>query len=138
MPWSRKRENVKYNAAGTSFALAQRGEYFRRMLGRARHPPPSAAYPAVGADPDGRADDARHLLAVHGLLAPGAVGAHDAAVRIREQGEGQAVLLSEAPMACGIVGRDAEDDGAELAQLIPRVAKAAGFLGAARRIVLRV
>src|SRR5262245_15768902 len=57
-------------------AAADRGEHLRRMIGRARHAGPVLLDLAVGADPHRRTDDALDLLAVHHLLAEGAIGGH--------------------------------------------------------------
>jgi hypothetical protein len=54
---------------------------------------------------------------------------------IRQQSERQAVLGREPAVRLPVVGRDAEHDGAELAEVVPGIAEAAGLLGAARRVV---
>src|SRR6185369_8579609 len=103
-----------------------------------RHARPVLLDDAVGPDPHGRADDAGHLLAVHHLLAVGAVRRHGLLRRVREQGERQLVLGAELLVRRAVVGRDTEHHRPALLVGLPVVAEAARFLRTAGRVVLRI
>src|SRR5262245_53680988 len=113
-------------------------EYLGRVLGRVGHPGPVLADDAVGADPDGGTDDALRFLAVHHLVAVRAPCRHDLAVGIGQERERELVLRRELLVRGGAIRGDAEHDDPGLLQLLPGIAEAARFLGAAGRVVLRV
>src|SRR5262249_37082024 len=94
-------------------------QHLLRMLLRARHLLPVSLHLSVGTDPHGRANDPDGLLAVHHLLAVGAVRLHRLAVGIRRQREGQPVLLDELLMRGRGVGGNADPDPASLLSLTP-------------------
>ncbi len=87
---------------------------------------------AVGADHEGRADDAHVRAAVARLLAPDAVGLGDRVVGVGEQRERQLVFALELHVRRDAVGRDAEHDRAGRLELAPRVADPARLRRAAR------
>src|SRR5512144_2726562 len=81
MPWFRgERETTSITPRPASFALAQGGQHLRRVLGRVGHPCPPASYATVRPDPESGPDHPNDFPAVHRLLAPGAVSAHDLAL----------------------------------------------------------
>ena len=67
-----------------------------------------------------------------------AVAVGHLAVLVGKQGEGQVIFFGESGMRIGIVDADANHPGIEFFDLEQVVAESAGFLGTARRIVLRV
>src|ERR1041385_8714430 len=93
---------------------------------------------AVLADEDGGPDDALHLLAVHDLVAPGAIGLEDAAVGVAEQGKSEAVLVAELAVRGDRVLAGAEHDGAELLERGEGRVEVVGLDRATRRVVSRV
>src|SRR5512138_1599425 len=113
-------------------------EYLGRVLGRVGHAGPVLADDTVVTDPDGGADDALRLPAVHHLVAIRAPRRHDLAVGIGQEREREPVLRRELFVRNGAVGGDPEHDDPGLLQLLPVVAEPAGFLGAAGRVVLRI
>src|SRR5579864_429928 len=95
-------------------------------------PFPDPAHLAGAVDQEGRALDAQRLLAVQGLLAPGAVGVGDPVAGIGEEREVEAVLVAELAVAGDVVGRDAQHRGAVGGQLGLAIAEGAGLAGASR------
>src|SRR5262245_52392075 len=74
---------------------AKLGAHLGRVLGRVGQPCPVLAEDAVGTDPDGGADDALRLLAVHHLVAVRAPRRHDLPVGIGQEREREPVLRRE-------------------------------------------
>ena len=96
---------------------------------------PGPLDPALAVDQEGRAQHPDAGLAIPALLPPGAVGVHDLVVGVGQQRELEAVLVAEALVALGIVGRDADDrhaGGLEGGQVVVELAR---LTGAARGIV---
>ena len=80
-----------------------------------------------------------HVIPAHeSLLTPDAVGLDDFLVLVREQGEGQLEHLHKLVVGFHRIGADAKHDGALLLELGEMIAKGAGFLRAARGVVLGV
>src|SRR6185369_7904298 len=67
--------------------------------------------PAIGAYDEGGALDAHHLLAVHVLLLPDAVGLGGGLVFVGKEGEGEVILRLEFRLGGGLVGGYPEDGG---------------------------
>jgi 2-polyprenyl-6-methoxyphenol hydroxylase-like FAD-dependent oxidoreductase len=91
---------------------------------------PGALDPAVVVEQEGGAEDTDRGAAVALLLAPGAPGVHHGVVGVGEQGEPQAVLVAEALVAGGVVGRDADHGDAAGLEAGQVVVELAGLLGA--------
>ena len=82
---------------------------------------------ALGVDDEGRAQHAHVLLAVHRLLAPGAVGSATAWSGSAEQGEVEVVFAGELLQRLDLVGGDADHPRAGRRVLGAAVADAAGL-----------
>src|SRR5580700_195525 len=106
----------------------------------ARHPDlvPGAAYHAVLVDQKGAAVDAHVFAAVHALLDPHAIALAHLAVLVGGENERQAVLFLELVVRGDRIARHPDHRRAGLAVIGEGIAKAAGFRGAARGVVLRV
>ena len=89
---------------------------------------------ALGIDDEGRALDAHVLLAVHGLLDPGAVEVGNRVVGVGEQGEVEPVLAGELRDRLDRVRRDADHPGAGGLVVGAAVADAAGLGRASPRV----
>src|SRR4029077_3860253 len=63
---------------------------------------------------------------------------HDLVVGIAEQRERQLVLRAELLVGLAVIRRNAEHHGAELLDLAPVIAKAAGLLATPRSVILRI
>src|SRR5436309_8585948 len=88
--------------------------------------------PSVLVDEEGRPDDAPVAPAIAGLLSPGAPGVGDRVVRVREQGEPQAILLVERHLLLRLVGRDphhVHPDPGEVLAMVPHRARLGGASG---------
>src|SRR4030095_14050992 len=83
------------------------------------------------------APDAHELAAVHVVLAPRAVVLHDLLVGVGEQREGERELVGKLLVRLLVVGRDSENRDLLPAEFRPAVAKGAGLLRTAWRVVLR-
>ena len=92
---------------------------------------------ALGVDDEGGAQHAHVLLAVHRLLAPGAVLLGDRVVGVGEQGEAEVVFAGELGDRLDLVGRDPDHPGAGRGVLVGAVADAAGLGRAARGVGAR-
>src|SRR6185369_40246 len=125
---------------GSSSAPLQRRQRLQHLLVVAVDADllPHLAHGSRGVDQEGRALDAHGLLAVHVLLAPGAIGFGDLVIGVGEEGEVEGVLVAELAVTRHVVGGDAEDHGVLGPYLGAAVAEGAGLLGAARGVVLGV
>ncbi len=88
-----------------------------------------------------RIDEKRRAMSPHrrppheGLLAPDAVGANDLFPLVGEEGEGEVIFLRKSLVAANRVHADAEDGDLPPLEFRQEIAKAAGLLRAARRVV---
>src|SRR5919198_3933718 len=92
----------------------------------------------ITVDDERRPVDPHVVLAGELLLAPDAVLFGDRVVRVREERERQLVLRLELLMRRDVVGADAEDLSAALAEDVVRVAKLTSLGRAAGRVVLGI
>ena len=93
---------------------------------------------ALFVDDEGGADGAHGLLAIHGLLAPGAHGLEQRVVDIGYQGEGQLVFFLELNVRGGRVLADANNLVASLLQRLMMVAQTTSLSRTTTSIVLGV
>src|SRR5882757_1006881 len=129
-----------------SFASLRMTETLKRLhclqhlvdMARHLHLVPDLGDGAGLVDQEGGALDAHVLAAIEALLDPGSVLLADLAVLVGHQREGEAVLLLELVVLLHAVLGDADHLGLDLGEVGQGVAKAAGFGGAARGVVLGI
>src|SRR6185437_4735661 len=89
-------------------------------------------------DDERRAFDAHVFAPIHRLLLPHAILLRHRMISVRQQREGQLVLRLELLMALHLIGRHPKDHGFRFVEPRERVAKLAGFRGAAAGVVLGI
>ena len=99
---------------------------------------PDAGDPAVRPDQHRHANNAHEGPAVHGFLAPGAVGLEHLVGLVREQGDRELVLLLERILGLDRIGRNPDHFGSGLGKSRPKLRKRDQFPGAAGGVGLRV
>jgi hypothetical protein len=102
------------------------------------HAPHHAGDVAFGVDHERGTLDAHRLLAVHVSLLPDAVLLRDVVSRVRQQREGERVLLLELRVRRLIVGADAEDDGTAVTEVRVDIPDAARLRRASRCVVFGI
>src|SRR5258708_2205717 len=95
---------------------------------------PDSPDSAIGADQNRSANNAEESPAVHGFFAPGAIGLKHLVCFIRNQGDGELVLVPKRFLRLGRVGGNTEHGGPIFGEGARKPGEVDGFPGAAWRV----
>ena len=93
---------------------------------------------AVRTNHEGAAFDTHHFLSIHVLFFPDVEGLRDFLVCVGEKREGDVVFIREFFLGLRGIGRDAQDHGVQLAELLVFVTKLGRFYASTRGVRLGI
>jgi len=96
------------------------------------HLPPHGGNPSLGVDDEGAPLDAHVLPAVHLLQNPGAIRLANCVIGVREETDGEPMLLGESLVAPDRIWADAKDPGVLTGKRLHLIGEGPGLEGAPR------